>query len=100
MGALIDSGYALIACRDNLYTFKYEHVTVLVNTYVLTGNYAVISITNCQGQIKLCRAYSISELNALIRDYKIADKVDMKLYRTIKLNPRKKLPQLELNFAV
>ena len=98
--ALIDSGYTLVVCRDNLYTFKYGYVTVLVNTYTLTGDYAVISITSCHGKIKPRKVNSISELNALIRNYKVTDKVDLKLYKAIKLNARKKSPQRELNLAV
>ena len=98
--ALIDSGYTLVVCRDNLYTFKYGYVTVLVNTYALTGNYAVISINSCQGKIKPRKVNSISELNALIRNYKVTDKIDLKVYKAIKLNARKKSSQREFNLAV
>ena len=98
--ALIDSGYTLVVCRDNLYTFKYGYVTVLVNTYTLTGGYAVISITSCHEKIKPRKVNSISELNALIKNYKVTDKVDLKLYKAIKLNARKKSPPRELNLAV
>lgn len=96
--ALIDSGYTLVVCRDNLYTFKYGYVTVLVNTYTLTGGYAVIS--SCHGKIKPRKVNSISELNVLIKNYKVTDKVDLKLYKAIKLNARKKSSPRELNLAV
>lgn len=98
--ALIESGYTLVVCRDHLYTFKYGYITVLVNTYALTGNYAVIAINSRHGEIKPCRVKSISELNERIRNYKVADKADLKLYKAIKLNARKKSAQRELNLAV
>lgn len=98
--ALMDSGYTLVVCRDNLYTFKYGYVTVLVNTYTLTGGYAMVSFHNCSGKIKPRRVNNVSELNALIRNYKVMDKVDLKLFKAIKLQTRRKPVQRELNLVV
>lgn len=96
----MDSGYTLVVCRDNLYTFKHGYVTVLVNTYTLTGGYAMVSISNCPGKIKPRRINNVSELNVLIKNYRAMAKVDLKLFKAIKLQARRECVQRELNVVV
>ena len=98
--ALMDSGYTLVVCRDNLYTFKNGYVTVLVNTYTLTGGYAMVSINNSPGKIKPRRIKDVSELNALVRHYKLRETIDLKLDKAIRLQTLKTSEHRELNLVV
>lgn len=97
--ALMDSGYTLVVCRDNLYTFKLGYITVLVNTYTLTGGYAMVSIHNCPGKMKPRRINNISELNALIRNYRAMEKVDLSSFKAINLQARNDTVPRELNLV-
>lgn len=96
----MDSGYTLVVCRDNLYTFKNGYVTVLVNTYTLTGGYAVVSFNNSPGKIKPRRIKDFSELNALVKRYKMTETIDLNSNKAIKLQAFKVFQQRELVLVI